>query len=145
MYSEDVIKKYDMVFQKFLARNIGRRKMDSMIYGVSIYAKRGVDYVPPKHSRVKPNPKQKNTKPKALYSHFTYGHTHDYAAQKSQVKKNFGRTRKKGSKKILVPNDKIIYAAYILSGRVETPDLISGLWMLMAHDWKKAYVPKSGT
>lgn len=57
-------------------------KMTFMIYGVSVNGKRGICYVPPKSYRVKHNSKQSATKPKALYSHFTYGHTHDYSAQK---------------------------------------------------------------
>lgn len=35
MDSNDVIKKYDMAFQKFLARNIDKIKMAYMIYEVS--------------------------------------------------------------------------------------------------------------
>ena len=53
MESDDVIYKYDLDFQKFLARNIDIGKMASMIYGVSINGKRGLSYEPPKHSRVK--------------------------------------------------------------------------------------------
>lgn len=80
--------------------------------------KKGIGYVSPKHYRVNSNSKQKVIKPKALYSHFTYGHMHNHAAQKPQVKKNSGKTSKKGSKKIWVPKDKIIYVADILSSRV---------------------------
>lgn len=65
-----------------------------MIYGVSRNDKRGIGYVPPKHSRVKPNSKQKATKPKSIYSHFIYGYTHDYVAQKPKVKKNSRKTNK---------------------------------------------------
>lgn len=145
MDSESVIKKYDMSFQIFLARNIDIIKMASMIYGVSINEKRGISYVPPKNSRVNPNSKQKAIKPKALQYDFTYGYTRDYSAQKPWVKKNFGRTNKKGPKKIWVPKDKIVYVAYILSSQVETSILVPRLWMLTSHDGKKSYVPKSGT
>lgn len=54
-----------------------------MIYGVGRNGKIGIGYVPPKNSRVKPYSKQKTIKPKAMYSHFTYGHTYDYYAQKT--------------------------------------------------------------
>lgn len=77
MDSNDVIKKYGMDFQKFLAQNLDKSKMVSIIYGVSKNGKRGFGYVPPKHSRVKYNFKQNATKPKALDSHFTYGNIHD--------------------------------------------------------------------
>lgn len=93
--------------------------MASMTYGVSGNGKRGFGYESPKHSRVKTKSKQKATKPKTMYSHFTYGHTHDYAAQKSQVKKNSRKTNKKGSKKIWISKDKIIYVANILSNKVK--------------------------
>lgn len=45
MYYESVIKKHDMYFQKFLARNIDRSKMFSMIYEVSKNANKGIGYV----------------------------------------------------------------------------------------------------
>lgn len=65
--------------------------------------------MPPKHSKIKPNSKQKETKPNALYSHFTYGHTRDYSSQKPQVKKNSWKTNKEIPKKIWVPKNEIIY------------------------------------
>lgn len=43
---ENVINKYDKYFQTFLARNIDRSKMASMIHGVSINGRRGIIYVP---------------------------------------------------------------------------------------------------
>lgn len=36
---------------------------------------------------------------------------------------------------------KMIYVADILSSEVKTPIIVSGLWMLAAHDGKKAHVP----
>ena len=87
------------LFQKFLAQNIDKRKMASMIYGVSRNEKRGLGYVSTKHFMANPKSKQKATKPKALYSHFTNGHTHDYATQKSQVNKKSKKTNKKGPKR----------------------------------------------
>lgn len=77
-----------------------------------------------KHSMVKPNSKEKVTKPKDLYSHSTYGHTHNYAAQKTQVKKIYSKTYKKGPKKIWVPKKIIIYVTIILSSRVEIPTMV---------------------
>ena len=78
MDSGCVSKKYETGFQKFLERNINRTKMASMIYGVSRNGKRGIGYVPPKDSLcLNLNPKKFVIKPKALYSHFTYGHIHD--------------------------------------------------------------------
>lgn len=144
MEYDDVIKKYIMAFKTFLPRNIDRSKMDSMIYGVSINGKIDLGYVSPNHSRVKPKYKQKDTKLKSLYSYFIYGHTHDYFAEKPKVKKNSEKTNKKGSKKLWIPKDQIIYIVDILSNRVETTIMVSGLKMLMSHNRKKAYVPNSG-
>lgn len=107
--------------------------------------KKGIAYVPPKNSRVKPNSKQTAIKPKALYSHFTYGHIHDYDVEKPWVKKNFGRTNKKEPKKIWLLKDIIIYIVDILSSQVKTPIIVLGLWMLTTYDWKRTYVLKSGT
>lgn len=70
MDSENVIKKYDKSFQTFLARNIDRSKMNSMIYGVRRNGRRGIGYV----FKEKPILKQKE-KSKSLYSHFSYAHT----------------------------------------------------------------------
>ena len=67
MNSETVIKKYDKSFQTFLARNIDRRKIDSMIYEVRRNGRRGISYMP----KEKPVSKSK-AKPKALSSHFSY-------------------------------------------------------------------------
>lgn len=46
MESNDVIKKYDTAFQKFLAQNIDRSKMTSMIYGISRNEKKKVLVIP---------------------------------------------------------------------------------------------------
>lgn len=55
MDSEFVIKKYDMSFKKFLARIVDKSKMASTIYEVRKNEKRGISYMPSKHSRAKPN------------------------------------------------------------------------------------------
>lgn len=122
--SESIIKKHGISFQTFLARNIDISKTTSMISGVSKNGKICLGYVPPKNSRVKPNSKQKANKASPIYSHLTYGHTHDDSAQKPWVKKSSGRTNKKGPKKIWAPKDKIIYVEDILSNQVETPILV---------------------
>lgn len=94
----------------------------------------------------KPKPKETMIKPKDLYSHFTYGHTHNiYSAHKPWVHKTFGRTNHKGPKKMWVPKNKIIYVADILSMQVETPIMVPGLWVHSTHDGKKAYVPRART
>lgn len=83
---------------------------------------------------------------KALYFHLTYGHTHNiYFAHKLWVNKTFGRTNHKGSKKMWVAKNKIIYVIDILSSQVETPN--HGTWTLdaLTHDEKKAYVSRVGT
>ena len=46
--SKDILKEYDYSFQSFLAKGIDRRKMASMIYGVSGKNRRGIRYEPPK-------------------------------------------------------------------------------------------------
>lgn len=73
--SECVSKKYETSFQKFLVRNIDRSKMASMIHQRN--EKKGIGYDPPKNFMFKSKPKEMVIKPKALYSHFTYIHTHD--------------------------------------------------------------------
>ena len=40
--ADEIIKEYDHNFQKFLAKNIDRSKMDSMIYGVSRNGRKGI-------------------------------------------------------------------------------------------------------
>lgn len=54
-----------------------------MIYGVSRNGKRGIGYVPPNNSMFKFKPKEMMIKLKAMYSHFTYGHTHDIYLHKT--------------------------------------------------------------
>lgn len=51
--------------------------MTYMIYGVSRNGKIGIGYTPPRSSISKSKPKKMVIKPKALYSHFPYGHTLD--------------------------------------------------------------------
>ena len=46
--SKDILKDYDYIFQKFLAKSIDRSKMASMIYGVSGNNRRGIGYETPK-------------------------------------------------------------------------------------------------
>ena len=85
-----------------------------------------------------------------LYSHFTYGHTHDIKytgnafSAKPKLKQNFGKSNKQGPKKIRVPKDKIVYVADIFNIKIRTPILVPKLWMLSTHDGKKTYVPKLG-
>ena len=42
--ADEIIKEYDHSFQKFLAKNIDRSKMASMIYGVSRNGRKGIGY-----------------------------------------------------------------------------------------------------
>lgn len=44
---KNILNEYDYNFQKFLTRSIDRRKMASMIYGVSRTNRRGIGYEPP--------------------------------------------------------------------------------------------------
>ena len=147
--ANEIIKEYDHSFQKFLAKNKDRRKMASMIYGVSRNGRKGIGY----QGKV-PTPKNAMDlviKRTSLDSHFIYGHTHDikYTSSNYSVKpkfnQSFGKTNKSGPKKIWVPKDKIIHVADIFSSKTETPVMVPGLWLLMTHDGKKAYVPKPGT
>lgn len=99
-------KRYEASFKKFLAKNIDNIKMALMIYGVRGNEKRGICYVKLKNSMFKPKPKENVIKPKALYSHFTHGHTHDtYFAQKPWVDKTSRKTNHKGPKKTRVPKN----------------------------------------
>src|ERR1044072_1014548 len=64
-------KKYEKSFQYFLAKNVDRSKMASLIYGVSRNNKKGLGYSEPyeKHKTL-------NVKPKALYEQFVPSGTH---------------------------------------------------------------------
>ena len=148
-----MIKEYDHSFQKFLARNIDRSKIASMIYGVSRNDRKGIGYVKPRGEETS-QPKKVDDiviKHTPLYSHFTYGHAHDikYTSSDYSIKpkfnQNFGKTNKSGPKKMWVPKDKIIHVVDIFSSKAKTPIMVLGLWLLATHDGKKAYVPKPGT
>ena len=145
--SECKSKLYEKAFQKFLAQNVERSKMASMIYGVSRSNKEGIGYTSSKIGKWKPKQAPKIDH-KALYSHFAFSHVYNaYTPEKSKVPKSkYGnQTNRKGPKKIWVPKDKIIYVADILSSTTATPVMVPGLWVLTTHDGKKAYVPKPGT
>ena len=155
--SDSIIKEYDYGFQKFLAKNIDRSKMASLIYGVSRNGRKGIGYVKPKGEESY-QPKQVDDmiiKHTPLHSHFTYGHTHDIkytsesystkSLEKPKLNQNFVNSNNQGPKKIWVPKDKIIYVADVFNSKIETPIMVPGLWMLSTHDGKKAYVPKSRT
>lgn len=136
-----------------------------MIYGVSRNRTRGIGYDSDEESDSEkydePNTLQSNfvplgvvpkgkkkLKPKAkakTHSRFNHAFMYKYTAQKPKFVKNYGKINLKGHKKLQVPKDKIIYVAYILSSRVKKLVNVPGLWMLVAHDWKKAYVPKPRT
>src|ERR1044072_7834903 len=165
--------KYEKSFQYFLARNIDRSKMASLIYGVSRNQNKGLGY-----SESSKKCETSNTKPKALYEHFVPSstqirsseHVHSKGSQRQPQKKNkssrtknhaqrasdyskvktpitfrsSGGTNKKGPRK-WVPKDKIIYLADILSSSIETPIMVPGQWMFATHDGRKAYVPRTGT
>jgi len=56
----------------------------------------------------------------------------------------YGKTNCRGPIKIWVPKKKLFVADF-LSNRVKTPVMVLGQWLLMAHDGRKAYVPKPNT
>lgn len=88
------------------------------------------------------------SKPKAkekAHSYFNYAYMYDYPAQQPKFAKNSRKTNQKGPKKLWVPKDKIIYLVDIFISVVKTPIMLSMLWMLVAHDRKKTYVPKPET
>ena len=123
--------------------------MASMIYGVSRNGRKGIGYKGKESQQKKVNDIVIKHTP--LYSHFTYGHTHDIKytsnafSAKQKCKQNFGNSNKQGPKNIWVPKDKIVYVADILNSKTETPILVPGLWVLLTHDGKKEYVPNPGT
>lgn len=83
---------------------------------------------------------------KVMYSHFTYGQTHDtYFAQNPWVDKTSGNTNHKGPKKMWVPKNKKIYILDILSNTIETSIMVHGLWVPSEHDGKNVFVPRVGT
>lgn len=141
MDSTTIIKKYDKSFQTFWARNIDRSKMSTMICGVRRNRRRRIRYVP------KDNPVSKpKEKPKALKSHFSYAYTqNDYSAPRPKFSKSCRRNNKKGTQKMRIPKNKIIYVANILSSSIETLVMVPGLLMLMTHDRKNTYVPRPVT
>lgn len=121
--SDNVTKKYEKSFQIFLAKNIDRSKMNSMINGVSRNERREISYVPKEKPTLKPK-----AKPKTLYFHFSYAYKqHDYSSQKPKITKNSGRTNQKRPKKMWEPKNNIIYVASILSSSVKTPFMVPGL------------------
>src|ERR1044072_2502402 len=159
--------KYEKSFQYFLARNINRSKMASLIYGVSRNNMKGLGFSESFDER-----ETSNTKPKALYEHFVPSGTHirssEYVHSKGkqpQKKNKFSRTKRvhdyskiktprtfrssgganKKGPRIWVPKDKIIYVADILSSSIKTPIMVPGQWMFATQDGRKAYVPRTGT
>lgn len=143
--------------------------MTSVIYGVSKNKTMGVGYDSndKSNSEKQDNPntlqsyfvpygKQNGVMPKGIIaskpkaktkprSCFNYAYMYSYPAQKSKFVKNYGKTTPKGPRKMWVPKHKIIYVKDILSSRIETQVMVPVLWMLAAHDGKKAYIPKPGT
>src|SRR3954471_13424517 len=65
---------------------------------------------------------------------------------KPKFNQNLRKTNKKGSKKLWVPKEKIIFVADILSSKEDKAQnvMVPGLWVLAAHDGKKVYVPRAG-
>ena len=138
---ENTISKYDDAFQEFLKNNTDRSKMASMIYGVGQNGKRGIGYTS--------NEDQNPLKIDKLIPPFTYYHTNSQThkfndARKPRFHKNSGKTNVKGPKNIWVTKYKIVYVAYLLHRKVQTPIMVPGLWMLASHDRKKAYVSRIG-
>src|ERR1044072_6943118 len=143
-------KKFEKSFQYFLAKNVDRSKMASLIYGVSRNNKKGLGYSEPYE-----NHKTLNKKPKDLYELFVPSGTHGgssepthsegsqrqpqkkikssrtkshaqiplkySAAQAPKVPRTSGKkTNKRGPRK-WVPKNKIIYLADILNSSIKTP------------------------
>lgn len=138
--------------------------MASMIYDISRNETMGIGYDVGDESDL-----EKDDKPNTLQSHFVPSRKQNggvlkgridskskaitkphfrfncafmyrYPAQKPKFVNNSGKTNPKGPKMMWVPKDKILYIVYILSSGVETPVMVSVLWMLATHDGKKAYV-----
>src|ERR1044072_6280902 len=167
-------RKYEKSFQYFLAKNVDRSKMASLIYGISNNNKNGLGYSEPfeKHKTL-------NKKSKALYEQFapsgthirSYELTHSEGSRRQPQKRNKSsmtrphaqiplkypatkspkvprtsgkKTNKRGPRK-WVPKNKIIFLADILNSSIETPIMEPGQWMLATHEGRKAYVPRVGT
>ena len=102
--------------------------MASLFYAVSRNGKKGIGY----KGKISQPKKVKDMviKHTPIYSHFTYGHTHDIKytsnafSAKPKFKHNFGNSNKQGPKKIWVPKEKIIYVAYVFNSKIETPTLV---------------------
>lgn len=125
--------------------------MASMIYGVSRNGTRGIGYDSDNkydsgkdektnslQSHFVPSGKQNGmmpkgrtvSKPKSKVKHHSllnHAFMYKYPAQKLKLVKNSEKTNPKGSRKIWVPKDKIIYVADILSNGVETPVMVPRL------------------
>lgn len=131
--------------------------MATMIYGVSRNKRRGIGYETPsgKDSYKSESVDDMTIKVTPLYPHFEYGYSHDikYTStnhiikpyDKPKFNQNFRTSNTKGPKKIWIQKDKIVYVADVLSSKVKTPIMVSGLWMLTSDDGKKVYVPKPRT
>src|SRR3954469_5238774 len=73
-----------------------------------------------------------------LHTQFEFGHKHDikYTSYSEnfhvipKFKLNFRQINTKGTKKIWVPKEKIIYVGDIPRSTIETPVMVPGLWML---------------
>lgn len=139
MNIECASKNYDNFFQKFLTKNIDKSKISSMIYGISGKGKRGIGYYKPKKSLLKPKPKNKVKKPRAMHYHLIYGHSyHLYFAHKPWFDQTYGKTNSIGPKKMWVPKDKIIYVADTLNSIDEISIMVLGNWMLSTHKGNNA-------
>jgi hypothetical protein len=129
------------IFSKVSEKWDRKKQNGIMIYGVSQNNKRGIEYVPSEDKS------STNDKPKSpFYYHYTHAQAQHFDnARKPKVLRNSGKTNHKEPKRFWVPKDKIIYVADILCSRVKKPIMVPGLWMLVTHDRKKAYVPNPGT
>ena len=149
--SSDIVKKYDKYFHKFLAKSLNISLMDSMIYGVNRNGTTCIGYDSDDEfdsekadkpniimSHFVPSGKQNGvmckgrivSKPKdkeKSHSHFNYAYTYNYPTQKPKFVKNSGKTNPKGTIKIWVPKDKIVYVADVLSSGVKTLVMVPGL------------------
>ena len=65
IHLDDVIKKYEKSFKKFLARSLNKSVMASMMHGVRINETRGIGYDSDEESNSK-----KDDKPKTFHSNF---------------------------------------------------------------------------
>jgi hypothetical protein len=167
-------KKYERSFQYILAKSVDRSKMASLIYGVTNSSRRGLGYSEPYENHKNLNKKPKALYEQFVSSGIhvrSSQQTHSEGSQKQpqnrnkssrtkahaqipfkyhainspKIPRNSGKkTNKRGPRK-WVPKNKIILLADNSGSSSKPPVMVPEQWILVTHNGRKAYVPRTGT